>query len=222
MPERCRATTRSGKRCKMPPMMGQQVCRMHGGSSPQARKKAAERLIEQQARKTLADLEQVETLTDPFTALEGLASQAVQLVDVLRGQVAQLQELRYRGGPGSGTEQLRAELAAYLSALGRAESILGRILSLDLDTRRVRIEEAKVAAIVLALDKVLASPDLALDAARQRRARELLARALGAQGVSRVLAAASNMPADLDRNGPRLIYRQAPGSRQVIDVASPS
>jgi len=140
-------------------------------------------LAEQRALRVLANLEQVESVTDPFAALEGLAGQAVALVDILRKQVAQLQEIRYRGGPGSGTEQLRAELAAYLSALGRAESILGRILSLDLDSRRVRLEEAKVAAVVLALDKVLASPDLALDSERQRRGRELLARALGAPSV---------------------------------------
>ena len=182
-PDRCRAKRRDGKPCGNRPMAGQSVCRMHGGSSPQARAKAAERLAEHRARRTLAELEQVDPVTDPFAALEGLAGQAVALVDVLRDQVSQLQEVRYRGGPGSGTEQLRAELSAYLTALGRAESILGRVVSLDLDARRVRLQEAQVAAVVVALDNVLASPAMALDAERQRRGRELLARALGAPGT---------------------------------------
>jgi hypothetical protein len=191
-------------------MAGQSVCRMHGGSSPQARKKAAERLAEQAARRTLSDLgAEAPPVVDALDALERLGGEAVRLVDVLRGMVSDLEEIRYRGGPGSGTEQLRGELGAFLSALGRAESVLGRILALDLDAKRVRIEEAKVAAVVLALDKVLASPDLALDTERQRRGRELLARALGAPAVSKQLAAPVNGAADLARNEAHLLPRQA-------------
>jgi len=186
------------------------VCRMHGGSSPQARKKAAERIAEQAARRTLSDLgAEAPPVVDALDALERLAGEAMRLVDVLRGMVSDLEEIRYRGGPGSGTEQLRGELGAFLSALGRAESVLGRILALDLDAKRVRIEEAKVAAVVLALDKVLGSPDLGLDTERQRRGRELLARALGAATVSKSLAVPANGPAEQARNGARLMPSQA-------------
>jgi hypothetical protein len=40
----CHATRRDGERCGNPPMRGQGTCRMHGGSSPQARRAAGRRL----------------------------------------------------------------------------------------------------------------------------------------------------------------------------------
>lgn len=40
----CHARTRSGALCNSPSMVGQKVCRMHGGASPQARNKAQLRL----------------------------------------------------------------------------------------------------------------------------------------------------------------------------------
>ena len=107
------------------PMLGQHVCRMHGGKSPQALRKPGA-LAEQAARRVLSDLgAEAPPVVDALDALERLAGEAVRLVDVLRGMVSDLEEVRYRGGPGSGTEQLRGELGAFLSALGRAESDLG-------------------------------------------------------------------------------------------------
>ena len=44
MLERCHATNRNGKRCTHFPMVGQRVCHMHGGKSPQALRKAEERM----------------------------------------------------------------------------------------------------------------------------------------------------------------------------------
>ena len=49
----CTATTRSGNRCSNPPIKGATVCRMHGGSAPQVKAKAAERIAE--ARDTALD-----------------------------------------------------------------------------------------------------------------------------------------------------------------------
>lgn len=43
-PMRCKANNRNGVRCYGWSMHGQSVCRMHGGSSPQALKKAEDRL----------------------------------------------------------------------------------------------------------------------------------------------------------------------------------
>lgn len=42
--QKCIAHTRSGEPCKNSPILGSVVCRMHGGSAPQVRAKAAERL----------------------------------------------------------------------------------------------------------------------------------------------------------------------------------
>lgn len=41
---RCKAHNRQGNQCGMAPALGQDVCRKHGGASPQALKKARERL----------------------------------------------------------------------------------------------------------------------------------------------------------------------------------
>lgn len=42
--EKCKAHTRAGKPCRGTVMQGQQVCRMHGGSSPQCLNAARQRL----------------------------------------------------------------------------------------------------------------------------------------------------------------------------------
>lgn len=43
-PQKCKRIKRNGERCGNAPILGATVCRMHGGSAPQVRKKAAERL----------------------------------------------------------------------------------------------------------------------------------------------------------------------------------
>ena len=42
---RCKAKTRSGRRCKNPPILAGTVCRMHGGSAPQVKEAAQRRLV---------------------------------------------------------------------------------------------------------------------------------------------------------------------------------
>ena len=46
MQRACKARSRSGKPCKGKPINGGVVCRMHGGSAPQVKRKAAERLAD--------------------------------------------------------------------------------------------------------------------------------------------------------------------------------
>jgi|GEM_PF-1694086 len=45
----CGALTRDGDPCRNPPMSGSTRCRMHGGASPQARRKAALRIAQDEA-----------------------------------------------------------------------------------------------------------------------------------------------------------------------------
>ena len=169
----CGARTRSGEPCRKRVILGGTRCATHGGSSPQAKAKAAERLAEQRARRYLADLAgDIEPVTDAIGELERLAGQAVALVDLLRRVVADLEQIRYQA-LGMGTEQTRGELTAYLAALGRAESILGRIVSLNLDDRRVRLQEAQVEQVLRAIGRAL--DQLGLSEAEQSRASELIA-----------------------------------------------
>jgi hypothetical protein len=151
---------------------------MHGGASPQAKAAAARRLAEGRAVKLLAGLGHVEPVTDPIAALEHVAGQAVALTNLLRAVVADLEEIRYRGGVGAGTENIRGEVQAYLSALGRAESVLSKIVSLDLDARRTRVQEVHAVAVIEALARVLANRELGLDEPRQQLARSLLSNEL--------------------------------------------
>lgn len=171
----CGATTKSGRRCRQKAMIGQRVCHVHGGRSPQALSAAAGRVATERARRYLAALGgEVPSVTDPIGELERLAGQAVALVDLLRAVVANLEELRY-SALGAGQEQVRGELSAYLAALGRAESILGKLAALGLDERRVRVQEAQAAVLVAAVAAVLAHAGLGLDEERQRLGRSLLA-----------------------------------------------
>jgi hypothetical protein len=172
----------------MPALNGGKRCHWHGGSSPQARAAAARRLAEQRAGRLLAGLGHVEPVTDPIAALENIAGQAVALADLLRGVVANLEEIRYRGGLGDGTENVRGELQAYMSALGRAESVLAKIVSLDLDARRVRLAEAQTTVVVAALARVLAHRELGLDDERRKLASALLQTELHAHPVIEAVA----------------------------------
>lgn len=58
-PDRCTATASStGERCKQPAIPGGNVCRFHGGSAPQVKAKAQERL-DRMADSTTAEMESV-------------------------------------------------------------------------------------------------------------------------------------------------------------------
>ena len=51
---RCRAQRKDGRPCSCYAVVGAYVCRMHGGTSPQARRKAQERLLEADIYRTFA------------------------------------------------------------------------------------------------------------------------------------------------------------------------
>lgn len=201
---RCTATSRTGKPCRQPAIPGGVVCRYHGGSAPQVVRTAAERVAQKRAQKVLADLGTVEPVADPMLELEKIAGRAVTLVEVLGGIVSQLTEVAYKGGIGQGVEQVRGEVQAYQSALARAESVLSKILALDLDARRVRLQEAQAAVVLGAFAAVLADPGLALSVEQQRTARQLLASRL----VSSPLAGHSKPTVDQGQQSSLLIGSQ--------------
>jgi hypothetical protein len=86
----CGARTRSGGTCRNPVMRGGKRCRMHGGSSPQAKKAAARRVAE---RKVVTTLERmgVAIQVDPLEALLGQVYESAGNVAVLRGLILQLE-----------------------------------------------------------------------------------------------------------------------------------
>jgi hypothetical protein len=112
---RCKAKAhRTGDRCKAPAMIGQQVCRVHGGATPGAIKSAKERLLE---------------LADPAIAALSKIVRDVNTEDAvrLRAALGVLDRIGY--GPGtkielgvSKFEETMAEVLVDRSTLPAVES----------------------------------------------------------------------------------------------------
>lgn len=81
---RCTATAnRTGERCKNAAIKGSNVCRVHGGSAPQVKKKAQERLDEM-ADATTADIQRdIEDLQQEYEQAED-AETKLNIVSELR------------------------------------------------------------------------------------------------------------------------------------------
>jgi hypothetical protein len=172
---RCGAKTKAGTPCPNWPMHGGKRCDKHGGNSPRALIKAQERLATQRAQRHLEALGEEAPHRDSIEALQAVGNQASLLLDLLSGVVSQLTEFRYEGDHG---ENIRGELQAYMAAMARAESVHGRIISLDLEKRRLTIDEAKIAVIVAALDKALDQRELNLSTDQKRHALAVVAKEL--------------------------------------------
>jgi hypothetical protein len=154
------------------------------------RRKAAENLLQAKALKLVPDPEDRTPITDPIGKLFEAAEEAEAMKDVLSVVVNDLKEIGYRGGlfydsegrvSGVGTEQTRAEFLAYERALDRFVRMLIDIAKLDLDTRRLRIEEWHRVQIAGAAVRVLsgAAAKLGLDVG-DGRVRQLVAEELRA------------------------------------------
>lgn len=155
---------------------GAVACKWHGGASPQAQRKAAERVLDQQVRETLIRLD-ITPVDNPLEELAKVAGEARAFKDQLAAHVQNLTELRYRGGSG---EQIRAELTLYRDALRDLGNLLVQFARLNIDDRLARIEERQAELIADALTAVLAGLNLSRD--QQLEARRGLVRRLRSVG----------------------------------------
>ena len=173
----------AGKRitrpCKASAVTGTNVCRMHGGSAKQVRAKAQRVTAEQQAAQRLGRLAAVlgpaDPVENPLTALSALAGEVLRFKDLLAGQVAELNTLRYEGKAG---EQVRAELLLFERALDRCNTVLGNIARLNIDERLAAISERQAERVIAAIDAALDEADVPDD--RRTTARRAAARHLRA------------------------------------------
>lgn len=95
---RCTATAKgTGKRCAAPRMLGQNVCRTHGGGAPQSRKKAQERLAEAEASKAVERFALRRSVSPSEALLEELQWTAGN-VEYFRQKVQELGEERLVSG----------------------------------------------------------------------------------------------------------------------------
>lgn len=163
---RCGAKARSneGLPCRRFPRKGQKRCKIHGGGSPQAKRAAVVRDVEQKIRKTLHGLEVV-AVRDPLTTLSELAGEIMNWKDNLATHVGQLKTYGYSGEHG---EQIRAEVQLYERALDRTVTILDKIARLDIDSRLAAIGERQADLVEAALAAALAVLDL--DVEQQQKA----------------------------------------------------
>lgn len=172
---RCAAHNRQGGPCGQQPLKGQDVCRRHGGGSPQARAGAARRRLEEQARAALVRRWQDngdQPITDPLGELARVAGEIVAFKDLLREQVQGLdgvlaywQEKEYDDGDGGvawtkAAEELRAVVAAYERAQERSAKILADMVKLDIAGRMLELRQTQADAIVTAVREGLSTVDL--------------------------------------------------------------
>ncbi|WP_307874155.1 HGGxSTG domain-containing protein [Frankia sp. AgB1.8] len=163
---RCSATCsgkrrpdRAGQRCTNPPMAGQKTCRMHGGSSRQAKTKAAERAAENEIRRILDGFEPT-PVENPLAALKILAGRVLAWSQVAEDQLSKVPSIEtWSDAQG---EQVRAAVVVFERALDGARRVLVDMARLKLDERIAAINERTAAAFLEVFRAVIAHPDLAL------------------------------------------------------------
>jgi hypothetical protein len=130
---------------------------MHGGSSPQARRKGQRRkevqAVVADAKATLA-YEGVRSSEHPIEELSRLVSEAGAFKDALAKRVNALNSLSFVAA-GAGTEQLRSEVALYERAMDRAARFLEMTLRLNLDERIVKLSERQGEQLFGAIQQIL-------------------------------------------------------------------
>lgn len=174
---RCHGHNRRGGPCNRWPAADQDVCKLHGAESPQARAAARRRAVERDAAAELERLRRwqgraEEPVADPLNELARLAGEAVAFKDFLRlkveeldGTLAYWQEKDYLDGDGGtewtkAAEDVRAVVAAYERSLERTAKILASLVKLDLAGRMLELNQAKAALIVDAVRYGLAQVDM--------------------------------------------------------------
>lgn len=175
-PKRCGAKTKHGP-CKRWPIKGGARCTSHGAGTVAAKRKANERLAEERARKMLSKLGRPDPVTDPIGELQQVAGEATAWSQLLRDKVLALEgDFRYEHDKTG--EQIRGEVQVYTNALKQTGEILARIIALDLEANRLRLEEAKVLILVKALDQVLGLRELNLTSSQRTFAQTQLVKRL--------------------------------------------
>lgn len=173
---RCKGHNKAGNPCGQMPAKHQEVCRNHGGASPQARAHAQRRALEEQAAAELEKRWQQrreEPIRDPLEELARVAGEVVAFKDLLRAHVTRLEEVltywtetTFNDGEElrtAATEQVRAVVAAYERAQDRAARILATIVKLDLAGRMLELRTSQAEVIVTAVREGLATVDMAAE-----------------------------------------------------------
>jgi len=137
-------------------MIGQTVCRMHGGMIPAARENGRRRA---ELAKALGDNKELiahiegEGVTDPLGQLARLAEEAIAMKNALARRVNAIESLRYEDDKGS--EQLRSEIVLYERALDRSARFVEILAKSGFEEARTRIQIQQGQLVSLLIRRVL-------------------------------------------------------------------
>ena len=160
---------RSGERCKNPPVVGSTVCRMHGGTTKQAKAKAAERLLPARIRAQFAKAA-IAPITDPAAAYADLAGEQWAFKELARQQIEVL-EAWHSWSEGAG-EQIKATVQVYTAALAQMQKTLADMLRIGLSAEALRAaKERPSREQAEALQRVIDGLLGGLDLSAEQRAR---------------------------------------------------
>ena len=156
---------RSGERCKNPPVTGSTVCRMHGGTTKQAKSKAAERILTAKIRGELAKAD-IEPITDPAAAYADLAGEQWAFKELARQQIEVL-EAWHSWSEGAG-EQIKATVQVYTAALAQMQKTLADMLRIGLSAEALRAAKERPSreqaeALQRVIDGLLGGLDLSAE-----------------------------------------------------------
>lgn len=169
---------RAGELCQTVPVKGARRCRQHGGSSPQAKAKARERIIEADARQILGRIDPKVSREHPVEMLMNLIWAKDAEVAWLRGRVQSLNEddlvwgkTQTETGVNSqgpvDVTTYKAEVSVWYKLLRDAENQLANWITMaqkaGVDERRVRIAESQGASVAKAIKAILDALDLSAD-----------------------------------------------------------
>lgn len=172
---RCTATSKqTGKRCGAWAIPGGTVCKWHGGNTPNAKKAAAQRLQEDQAR---TDAARFAARTDiyPADALLELVQYQAGIVVYWRGRVEDVNEddlvwgetKREKGiGPEGPIDKSTSEAAPHIAyrllteAQDKLAAYAAAALKAGVDERRVRLAEQQGALVAQVIRGVLTALNL--------------------------------------------------------------
>jgi hypothetical protein len=173
---KCGATKKSGGKCTQAAGWGTDhvgvgSCKLHGGCTETHRISAINEIEERKARTMLERLGEPEPLGSPLQALLAVAAETQAWQEILRERVSYLTDLVYESTDDEGAmiERERAVVALYERSLDRTSRILSGLVKLDLDTRRVQLEEGQIEFMYRALQAVLTGiPKQYREPARER------------------------------------------------------
>lgn len=141
---RCGAKARNhgGRPCLAKRIKDATRCRMHGGTSPAAKAKAAQVRTEREIRETLKafGLHEPEAIQDPLTALREIAGEIIAWKDAMREEVLHLKTLSFVSDYG---ETAKAVVQLFERAMDRAVAALATIAKLNIDERLAAISESQ-------------------------------------------------------------------------------